>query len=227
MPVIYKITRKDGQEYIGIAINHKNRFNQHRSSERFSMGIKKIEILEEVDDYKKAEKLEEYYIEKYDTYKNGLNQTKNGKGENPGLSTLGFRFSQESRKKMSEAAKKRIERDGPTIVKHTEEQKQKWSEQRKGKYYGPRKLEVGEIQSIEESYLNEDTEFTYEDIFEVCKKTDVPRIRKEPYTNLKAKNGFPISYEILFIHKKAKEYNVTKTRIRQIVKNVGQKQKAA
>ena len=82
MVVVYKITRVDGLEYIGITCNAKHRFACHRKSERFRVGIQQIEILKECNDYDEAEELEEYYITLYNTFEKGLNVTSNGKGKN-------------------------------------------------------------------------------------------------------------------------------------------------
>jgi predicted GIY-YIG superfamily endonuclease len=70
---VYKITRVDNLEYIGITVNCKKRFSDHSRSERFSLGIKNVEILKECDSYEEAEELEEYYISLYDTFNSGLN----------------------------------------------------------------------------------------------------------------------------------------------------------
>ena len=64
---IYKITRMDDKEYIGITIRLNKRIRDHRNSDRFSIGIKRISILRVCDTYEEAEKLEEIYIDQFDT----------------------------------------------------------------------------------------------------------------------------------------------------------------
>ena len=58
---------------------------------------------------------EEYWINSLDTFNNGLNESPSGKGcghNSPNFTTLGYKFSDEQRKKMSESAKKRAKREG-------------------------------------------------------------------------------------------------------------------
>ena len=114
MAVIYKLTREDGLEYIGITNRLNGRLNNHKKSLRFSESrLVNHEILFE-GPYDECERLEEMFIEKYNTFESGLNCTRRGKGrsECDGFNTLGFKFSEESRKKMSASAKAR----GPTNV---------------------------------------------------------------------------------------------------------------
>lgn len=87
----------------------------HRISERFKDDDFDIKILAESTVRSKIEELEEYYIKYYDTYNNGLNNSESGKGyghNDPKFTTLGFKFTDEQRKKMSEAGKKRALREG-------------------------------------------------------------------------------------------------------------------
>jgi len=82
----------------------------HKRSKRFKGIGFDYEILEESTNRSYIEKQEEYWIQKLDTYNNGLNESPNGKGwghNSSNFTTLGFIFSDESRKKMSESAKKR------------------------------------------------------------------------------------------------------------------------
>lgn len=104
MFVVYKITRKDNLEYIGITKNMGARVSQHIKSPRFSLGIEKVEVLETAESYEEAEELEEFFIQKFDTWKNGLNLTQTGKGLNEGtkFNTLGYKFSERSRQKMKD-----------------------------------------------------------------------------------------------------------------------------
>lgn len=107
MACVYKITRNDGLEYVGITNNLKRRIQQHKRSIRFSIDIKYVETLFE-SDYKNCEDAEEIYITVFDTYKNGLNTTLHGKGnhyDSSKFNTLGYVYSKESREKMSKAKK--------------------------------------------------------------------------------------------------------------------------
>ena len=133
---VYKITRTDDLSYIGITVNFNKRLCWHKKSKRFSSGIKSYEILKETDDYSIAEDLEEQYISFYDTWKNGLNITCDGKGYNGNchFNTLGYKYSEESRNKMK---KNHWSKTGkylpPKGVKHSKETKEKISKSKIGK----------------------------------------------------------------------------------------------
>lgn len=88
---IYKITNLiNGKVYIGQSININRRWRQHRECQTASSplhsDIKKIglenfsfEVLEEVE-FDKLDERERFYIEFYDSYRNGYNRTKGGSG---------------------------------------------------------------------------------------------------------------------------------------------------
>lgn len=108
MAIVYKITRIDGLEYIGITVNLKKRLRDHSKSKRFEQGIKEYVILYE-GDYSACESLEEKFIVEYDTYHNGLNVTKSGKGNHnyaDKFNTLGLKPTEETKRKISESNKK-------------------------------------------------------------------------------------------------------------------------
>jgi len=104
---VYKLTRTDNKEYIGITTDMKSRIIEHKRSKRFNLGIKEVQILLETFSYQEAEEKEEKFIKQYDTWKNGLNNTRDGKATRKGktLSNKGFTYSDESRRKMSDAKK--------------------------------------------------------------------------------------------------------------------------
>lgn len=151
---IYCITNTiNNKKYVGksvrleIRINyHKNYLNKNKhpnnhlqfawnkyKQENFS-----FEILEECEKEYLNEK-EKYYIELFNTKKEGYNYTRGGDGSN------GFLHSQETKKKLSEIAKNRIvsseTREKISIIKKgiifTEEHKRKLSESGKGKHSKP------------------------------------------------------------------------------------------
>ena len=136
MAYVYKITREDGLEYIGITNRLKKRLNEHKNSKRFAaLKIQTVEILFE-GEYEECERLEESFIIKFNTFYNGLNMTNKGKGKSDTekFNTLGYKFSDESRRKMSASSKLRGPR--PTGYKHAQETKDNWSKLRKGKSMG-------------------------------------------------------------------------------------------
>ena len=126
--IVYIITRSDGLQYVGITVNLNTRMKSHMRSSRFSQGIESIEILYE-GTYSEASDLEEYFIQKYDTYKSGLNLTSSGKGKNDTekFNTYGHKYSLKSRKKMSDSAKVRVARDGAPIDRMSKEIRQEAS----------------------------------------------------------------------------------------------------
>lgn len=220
--VVYKITRKDDMEYIGITVDRARRFKAHEKSNRFSIGIKNVEILAECDTYEEAEDLEEYYIEKYDTFNNGLNTTYNGKGKTPNckFNTLGYVYSEESRTRMSESAKRR----GATSTgwKHSDYNKKRWSEERSGKYFGNnKKVPDEDSKIIYESYVNNTITFSEDFIKKYVKKNHVDLVGKVELKELRSPNGKPLSLSTLYSHYYASKYNTTVQAIRRILKNKG------
>ena len=142
MIIIYSITNTiNNKRYIGISQDYKNRKRVHewamknnkhrniklqRAVNKYGYDNFKFEILKEIetDDRIKALVLENKYILKYDTYKNGYNQSEGFEG-----STL-QKYSEERLEKM------RVNMLGNTIWegrKHTEEAKVKIGKAHKGK----------------------------------------------------------------------------------------------
>ena len=105
---IYKITNKiNGNSYIGLSTHIEDRWDYHKSPYNWEREKNKslyqaiikyginnfnFEILEECSIYELGEK-EEYYIAKYDTYKNGYNMTKGGES-NIGESHPGHKLTE-------------------------------------------------------------------------------------------------------------------------------------
>lgn len=102
-----------GKQYVGQTENFKHRescwkclkytyANQYIDNDRKEYGVEnfKVEVIDHCETQEEAYELEEYYIKEYDTkYPNGYNLTEGGAG------IKGFKHSEESRKKMSEALK--------------------------------------------------------------------------------------------------------------------------
>ena len=157
--LIYKLTRDDGQIYIGTTNSkcYKNRMVAHKNSERFINHSFTIEILEQSENIEVHNK-EGEYIKLYNSFYNGLNESIDGKGNHnaPNFNTIGFKFSEESKRKMSESAKRRVERDGANFKgkTHSEESKQKMSKLRKGKCWHKPKLSKEHMLEIREYYLH-------------------------------------------------------------------------
>lgn len=154
--------------------------------------------------------MEEDFINYYDTFKNGLNVTNRGKGRNNSdkFNTFGFKFNEVSRNKMSESAKARTNR--PTGYKHKDSTKQKWSELRKGKNWGPSKVNKDEIISEWHSFIPCQKELDF--LISTSENFDGKK---------KFKNGREYSFTrgklVLFKKIKSIEYGVTTEAIKRII----------
>lgn len=127
---IYMWTSPSGKSYIGQSVDlvdrHREfvRFDQRYAGHRINNARKKYnhesdwkyEVLEYCD-YSKLNEREIYYIELYDTYRNGYNQCLGGSA------TFGYKFTDEQKKRMSIVH---------TGRKQSEEEKQKKREKESG-----------------------------------------------------------------------------------------------
>lgn len=200
--LVYKITREDNQSYIGMTYDSglRSRIYAHKKSSRFKGYKYEIEILEENPDFEYICDREEYFITLYNTYNNGLNETPDGKGlqDYRYFTTKGYKFSEESKKKMSIKAKQRLERDGNPFKgkHHTEQTKEKLRQKRLGKIY-THKLSEEEVKEIIKL-------FNLKEEFEQVGKP--------------GRNGKIITYERAFALKYCKQFNVTKENIERIIR---------
>lgn len=176
---IYKLTSPSGKSYIGQTIDQKRRksnfynTNCYYSGHRLDNAIKKygvnaftyeiiIQVIEDSRELLRAklDELEKYYIEKFDSYKNGYNMTLGGSG------TRGCFQTDESRRKLSVKA---IGRPSPTKGKPlSDKQKKLLSEYAKSRigeknpFYGKKhsdstKKRIGEANSKPVLQLNVNT----------------------------------------------------------------------
>jgi len=135
----------------------------HKRSSRFKNNEFHIQILEESFDRSYIEDKESHYISVYDTFANGLNDTETGKGyghSSPKFNTLGYTFSNESRKKMSESAKKRCINNFEAMSERSKkawgnlEYREHQSKVRQGKRLRPPKLSDEAVNEIRVLYYN-------------------------------------------------------------------------
>lgn len=218
---VYLITRKDGEQYIGITYNINKRVSAHKKTKRFGIGIEKVEILKECEKYEDAEILEPHYIEEYDTFYNGLNGSINGKGNHLSekFTTKGFKFTEETREKMRENHWSKTGKYKPIGKKHTEETKKTLSEIRKGKCWGPRKIDRNDALMILENFRNDILEFDDEFVRRFVKKTDKERVGVVSLEHLKSSNGKFLNKMVLYSEYYSEIYGVTKQAIIGILKN--------
>ena len=155
--VVYLLKRKsDSEQYVGITLKRrlKQRMGYHKRSLRFRDSGFDIEILEESADRSYIEAQEEYWIEKLDTYNNGLNESPSGKGcghNSPNFTTLGYVYSDESRELMSLAAKKRAAKEGYEV--RSERSKANW----KDPQYRQRQIDVRKGKRLRPLTLSDET----------------------------------------------------------------------
>jgi hypothetical protein len=218
MPVVYKITRTDGLEYVGITVNAKRRFVQHAKSKRFEMGIEKTVILWEGESYEEAEDLEEYYIDLFNTYINGLNVTPTGKGLNGHckFNTLGYVYTDASRAKMSEKAKGRIpwNKGRP----HSNETRELFRAQRKGKPAKNKKITDEQVSDMLTAYNNDRIAFTVDFIRSCVKKADRNKVYEGiDYTTLTTPNGKPLNKHTLYAKFFAIQFNISTSLLREYI----------
>ena len=162
MNLIYKHTSKiNGKAYVGkTSISMEKRFSQHiksadrnkgKKSTHFENAILKYgiedfssEILEDKLSGDEANVREKYWIEYYDTFNNGYNQTKGGEGASGYKQTsehkekirqknLGLKRTEEQIRNISEAHKgQNAWNKGQTLIPLSEEHKKKISKAKKG-----------------------------------------------------------------------------------------------
>ena len=156
--LVYTITDIMGTVYVGISSENrmKNRFSQHKKSPRFATPIV-MEVVYMSKDRDHIEDMEEYYIKELDTYRNGGNNTPSGKGNHRSRNfhTKGFKFTEESRKKMSETRKRLFAEGKIKPVKMTEEHHKNLQEAKVKKLKGVMrfdKITLGAVAEIRELY---------------------------------------------------------------------------
>lgn len=187
----------------------------HKRSNKFKNIGFDYKILEESTDRNYIEKREEYWIKRLKTFTEGLNSTILGKGyghNSPRFTTLGYTFSEDSRKKMSEAAKRRgggseqmrelslNQWKDPKMRKHH-------SDIRKGKRLRKPKLSDEIVAEIRNRYKIE-----YDILMNEVMVINEERHKKNPSWN-------KVTPHRHFANKYAKEYGVSNTLLVGIVTN--------
>lgn len=137
--------------------------SQHKGHDRFKDDSFTFEILHVSSCRDEIEKLEEYYISKYDSYENGLNATPHGKGHSntSNFTTLGHKFSDTSKNKMSIAARNNCEANPERLEKLKAGAERMWadpemrkhhSEVRKGKRLRDPKISDEDVELIRDDW---------------------------------------------------------------------------
>lgn len=224
---VYKITRIDGLEYIGITINLNKRIREHSYTEKFKGKINRVSVLSVCNTYEEAGILEEKFIEQYDTFYNGLNGSINGKGNHlaPNFTTLGMKYSEKSKNKMKENNWSKRGYDAPFKGKrHTKSSRKKMSEIRKGVCWRPRTIPLEDRKTIYNSYINDSLSFSPEFLSSLVKKSQRDLVLDGRISNLNemvSPNGKQITKLIAYAAYYANEYNVSVVAIRGILNSNG------
>ena len=146
--IVYKLTRSDEKIYIGKTSKKKlqKRLYDHKNSERFKGFEFSYEILFESDSHDEILKQEKLFVEKYNSFYEGLNNSIDGAGNHnsPNFTTLGLKFSEETREKIRQKA---LGNKRTLGFKHKKETKENWSKLRKGKVWS-KKFEETVIKEI-------------------------------------------------------------------------------
>jgi len=219
---IYKLVRSDGLSYVGSTCNFKRRMQAHKRSNRFTIGISEIIILEKCG-IADVDKLEKFYVDKFDTYKNGLNMTPTGRGksENAKFSTYGLSHSSSTRKKMKRAWMKRkqtgfINNNGRTLSTET---KKKMSATRKGICWKKNlKINNTERNKIITNYVDGVIKFDLEFIKSMVKSSQKDIINSLSFGEMISPNGKKLTYETLYAHYVSRLYGVTPQYIKALLK---------
>jgi hypothetical protein len=220
---VYKIVRNDDKIYIGITINWEKRLKAHTKSDRFNIGIKSSDVLVECSTYEEAEELEEYYIEKFDSFNNGLNLSVNGKGNHlcDNFTTRGFKFSNKSKLLMSQSAKARGISDSCKAAAYSQDTKNKLSNIRKGICWGPLKITNEQVKEIMDAYYSDSYQFENDFILDNVAKKYKHLVGHVSLQNLVTPNGKALNKKTLCAKFFAKKFNVNKNTILGIIANDG------
>lgn len=201
--IVYLIHREDNQKYIGSSNTARidKRMYDHKRTPRFQNFSFTYEILYMTDNYDHCLDVEEILIAEYDTYHNGLNDTPNGRGNHrsKNFTTLGYVFSESSRKKMSESAKKRPRKRGYKMTPCSEELKRKRSENSKGENSSTAKLTEKDVIEILRLYQSRP---------DLSDKYPIGKIMR---------NGRSYTYEHAFSNEYADRYGICNNNVRNII----------
>lgn len=190
---------------------------QHKCHDRFQDDSFTFDVLEISESRDYIEQREEFYIQKYNTHTNGLNDTPHGKGHSntSKFSTLGYEFNPESREKMSNSAKKYCEenpdrlkklRDGAAKMWADPEMRKHHSDIRKGKRLRPTVISDEDVDAIRYDWSNN------QDYWE----KELHKLKAEGYSYRKAFS--------IFVDYYANKHNVSTVLIRNIIKKTMRKE---
>lgn len=191
--------------------------SQHKSHKRFEGDSFSFEILHVSESREEVEDLEEHYIERYDSYQNGLNETCHGKGHSNTrkFTTLGYAFSQDSRERMSAAAKRNCDVNPERIEKLKAGAEKMWADPEMRKHHSDirkgKRLRDPVISDVDVEAIRHDWEHNQE-----FWDFEFNRLKAEGATYRKAFSVFVDHY--------ANKHGVSTVLIRNIIKKTMRKE---
>lgn len=225
MHYVYLITRDDGEKYIGITNNISRRKAAHRLDDRFRDTNFSMEIIFEDENREEVESKETYFIEKYDTFHNGLNRTITGKGSghsSPFFTTLGKKFSVESREKMKANHWSKTGKYSQVGRKFSDETRAKMSESRKGVKIKNPKIPHEERDAMIEAWRLKLLRFDSDTIAKHVhpSMTHLSSYDKLLDGSLKKKNGGKLELISMYAYHYAEKFSVNTSAIFPCLRNV-------
>lgn len=221
MFVVYKIVRDDGQLYIGTTSQNRidRRMSQHKKHKRFKDHNFVYEIIYESESYDDVQSMEEKFIEEFDTFYGGLNETIDGSGNHlsPKFTTMGYVYSNESREKMSANHWSKHGKFEPWNKGKkncfTQDTLNAMSKKRKGvRPKGTTKLTEDLVRNIRTDFVTQ---------IDLGTLTQTIRNGKPLQVGDTMANGRVLTYENAFCKEYAFRYGVTRQAIYNIIKNTG------
>lgn len=221
MYVVYKITRDDGQIYVGTTSRKRLniRMSQHRRHKRFIGHEFSYEVIYESESYDDVQSAEERFIFEFNSFNCGLNETIDGSGNHmsPDFTTRGYVYSVESRKRMSDnhwskSGKYQPWNKGKKNCFNDEVLKS-MSEKRKGvRPKGTVKLNEEDVRKMRSDFSDQ---------IDLGVLTQSTRNGKPQKVGDVMANGRTLTYENAFCKEYAAKYNVTRQAIYNIITGRG------
>ena len=196
----------------------------HRASTRFKrFKVQSVDILFE-GKYSECEAQEASFIELYDTFGGGLNNTADGKGilNDKQLTNKirpGDKHQYHTKIKMKDAwteERKQKHKERHTGWNHSHETRRKLSEQRKGKINGPEQISQELKDEIRQFFIN--ITYTNDDLRLIVAKKYINLVGTVDLPQLSDKTGLPLTDYLVKYKLTCKKYNnITPRHISNII----------
>jgi len=205
--ILYKLTRNDGLIYIGTTCRSrfKIRMREHRMHKRFKSYSFHYTIVLESKNYDFIQDQEPIFIKLYNSFKCGLNESINGKGNHlcPRFTTKGFKYSEASKLLMGKLRREKF-KTGELVA---------WNKGKKN-CFSAETLERLRVANLGKRRFSKLTKQEVESIlhlyFEVRPSFDI--------VGKVMRNGRPMSYDVAFSKCYADDFNVCPNNIKRIIR---------